>query len=495
MRIDWRPVLLVIALTALAALAVRDFMRLGDGLPWRTMDEFADFYCAGRSLDEGKSPYLYEPLRRCEHMVASGTSFRAQMFSRNTALAVPAPQPAYDFLPFMALGRLPAEAARVTYAVAILVAIASITFLLIRLGVPPDLAVAGFAIPTAYVELSAAQIVPFALCALVVCGWSLARGRDALAGCAAALTMIEPSLGVGVVAVTLAYVPRARYAAIAVLAALIAVMLAVVGTHGLWEYLVRLLPSHAAAEITFPFQYSLTYLLRQLGASPSIALRAGTASYLLLLATALWLSPRLSATLRRPELLAFIPALCATIAGPFLHQEELAFALPALLVLARTASRRAAPYAATSLCLVAVPWIPLWGMKQLFLGAIVVCAIITVRLCKLRWASAAITAAIALTIYLFELHPPHLPAPSDISTPRKSAVLSLQEEWSDYVAARSTRDPFWVLIKIPSWIGLGLALTLALALVLRSPPSSAASLENSHERPSRAPGLPRARTG
>ena len=69
------------------------------------MDDFPDFYCAGWALDRGANPYTYEPLHTCERRVNVGDTFRGQLFARNPWVAFPAPLPAYDFFPFMALGR------------------------------------------------------------------------------------------------------------------------------------------------------------------------------------------------------------------------------------------------------------------------------------------------------------------------------------------------------------------------------------------------------
>jgi len=44
---------LIVALALLAIAALRDFVRLGDALPWRQLYDFADFYCAGAALDGG----------------------------------------------------------------------------------------------------------------------------------------------------------------------------------------------------------------------------------------------------------------------------------------------------------------------------------------------------------------------------------------------------------------------------------------------------------
>ena len=58
-----------------------------------------------------------------------------------------------------------------------------------------DVAVLALLLPAGFVLLNAGQVVPFALAALVFCGVALARGLDRLAGILAALTLIEPHLG------------------------------------------------------------------------------------------------------------------------------------------------------------------------------------------------------------------------------------------------------------------------------------------------------------
>jgi hypothetical protein len=471
------PLVIALALLVLALAAARDLTRLGNALPWRTMDEFADFYCAGSALDERASPYTYEPLRTCEHKVNVGGSFRGRLFAENATVAVPAPQPAYDFLPFMALAHLPAAAARVVDGVAILAAIALCAVALAALGIPLDLAVAALVLSTAFVELNTAQIVPFALLALVLCGYFLARRRDALAGIAASLTAIEPTAGIPVIAAALLFAPRARWAAASTAAALALVFFGLVGGAGVVHYFSQVLPAHAGAELLFPFQYSLTYALAFAGLPPAFARAAGALSYLVLSIAGLLIAPRVAATLARRELLVFIPALCAVVAGPFLHQEELCFALPALLVLAVAARGSARTVFATALCALAIPWILVWGMKQLLLASALVCAAILLRLRVARWAGVATFCAIVAALYLLELRPPHLPVPAPAA--RTYAADQVAEvEWRDYTGQRSSRDPLWFLIKVPTWAALLAALTMAARSGRRSRDASAASHES-----------------
>ena len=325
---------------------------------------------------------------------------------------------------------------------------------------PLSLAAAALLLSTAYAGLNTGQIVPFSLAALTLCGLALSRGRDPLAGVLAVATAIEPTVGLPVALAALCFVPRARMALAIAAAAFLAAALLLLGPSGLFAYFIGVLPAHAASELSFPFQYSLTYLATYAGLGSAAARAAGTLSYVLLLAIGLWLAPRTQRALARRELLVFIPALCAVIAGPFLHQEELSFALPALLVLAVATQGAARAVLAAALCALSIPWIAVWGMKQLFLASLFVCAVILATLRIGRWAAVGIFCATALTIYAFELHPPHLPTPVAIIRQYSPAEFT-EVAWRDYTAARASDDPLWVLIKLPAWAALLATLTVA----------------------------------
>ncbi len=462
-----RRFVLVLILFALGIAAVRDFSRLGAGLPWRTMDEFADFYCAGLAFDRGASPYTYEPLHACEHQFNTGQSNRGKLFAANPGVAVPAPQPPYDFAPFMALARANFSFARAIDATAIVLAVALSAIALTAIGIPLALSVAVFVLSTGYVELNTAQIVPFALLALVLCGLALERGRDRLAGVLAALTAIEPIVGLPVVVAIFLFAPRARWTLAAALAGLLALAFAIAGPKGFLEYLASVLPAHSQSELLFPFQYSLTSALATLGVTAMAARVAGVASYVLLLAGALVIAPRTSAQLQRRALIVFVPALCCVVGGTFLHQEELCFAIPAVTLLAWQTTGRQRTIATVALCLLAVPWIAVWGAKQLFLACLLVVATILAQMRLELRASLITLCAIAAAIYCFELEPPKLPAPAGMpAVYAASQLVSL--EWRDYTALRSTHDPLWFAIKLPTWGALLASLAIAASISRRS---------------------------
>jgi hypothetical protein len=466
--LDQRRRLIVgIFMAVLAVVALRDAARLGNALPWRTMDDFPDFYCAGAVLNQRASPYNYEPLRTCEHRVNVGNTYRAKLFASNPGVAVPAPLPPYDFVPFMVLARLPFADARLIDALAIVVAVSLCVVALAGLEVPIDVAAAALVLSTGFVELNTGQIVPFALLALVSCGFFLARGPHWLAGIAATLTAIEPTVGVPVVAATLLFVPRARSAVVVTGFVVALTAFAMVGVHELTKYLTSVLPAQAGSELRFPFEYSLAYALAFLGASPEVARFAGAFSYLVLLAIGLWFAPRTSRALGRPELLVFLPAFCAVIAGPYIHAEELCFALPALLTMAIATQGRVRAACAIAVCVLSIPWILVWGMKQLFVASIFVSAVVLVRLRINALTASAGLVAIAALLYLLELRPPHLPVPEHALQRVYAPSDLVQAEWRDYTQQRATHDALWFDIKIPTWAALlgGLAIAACYSLL------------------------------
>jgi hypothetical protein len=444
----------VVAALLLVALAfgIRDFFKLGTGLPWRTMDDFPDFYCGGWVLDRHADPYHYEPLRTCEHRFQAPGTYRSAVFAGDPAMAVPAPQPPYDFLAFIGISRLPFHIARSIDAFAIVVAAALCMTGLWMLGAPPLLAVAVLALSAGFVELNTGQIVPFALLAVIWCGVALSRGYDAIAGLLATVSLIEPTAGLPVVIATAWFVPRARPAVGAGVVALAGIALALFGANGIVEYVARVLPAHAVSELHFPFQYSWTYAATWLGAPPGLARSVGTISYLLAAMVTIILAPRAAAAFGRRELLVFLPALGAVVAGPFLHQEELCFALPALVVLAM----RAAPprwISVAALCVLAIPWIALWSARPLYILAILACVVIVTSV-RLRMRPAIVIATtIAVALYALQLHPPHLPVPLPLGRVYPPTAL-VQTAWRDYTALRASSDPLWFFVKLPVWIAL-----------------------------------------
>jgi hypothetical protein len=444
-----RKIVLIFAFGLLGIAALRDFARLGEALPWHRLYDFQDFYCAGEAVDQHADPYRYEPLHACEHRVNQSPAYRL-----DPNRIVPAPIPPYDLPPFALAARIGFPAARTIDAIAIVLAVAIAIGGLASIGIPLDLAALALILPAGYLLLDAGQIVPFALVALVFCGVALAQGRNAIAGVFAALTMIEPHLGLPVWISVLLLVPRSRPAAMVtgVLMALAGVL--IVGPGAAIEYLSRVLPAQATAEAGYAYQYSLTYLLVTAGLPQGIALVTGQFSYAAMLAVGIWLGSKLARALQRQELVAYLPAACSVVGGAYVHMVDLAIAVPAALVLA-TYSRAASRTIATlALCLLAVPWIDVWIVKKLFLSSLFVVAAILFRQGLAPALSIGAFTAIAAAIYCFELWPPAPFSALTVMTPARPGDLA-QQAWRAYVLGLRTAPIPWLGIKIPTWAALG----------------------------------------
>jgi hypothetical protein len=443
-----RKIVAIVALALLGIAALRDLGRLGDSLPWNRLYDFADFYCAGSALDERADPYRYEPLHACEQVVNRAPAYRA-----DARRVVPAPLPPYDFPAFVALSRLDFADARRLDAIAIVLAVIASIAGLGALGIPLDVAAAALLFPAGYLLLDAGQIVPFALLTLVFCGVALARGRDAIAGTLAALMLIEPHLGLPVFAAVLLFVPRARAGALITGLLLLAIGTALTGVTGMVEYVARVLPAQAAAETTYVYQYSLTYLLARAGVPAASALLLGEISYFAMSAIGIWLGARLSTTLTRRELIAYLPAAAGVAGGAYVHMIDIAVAIPAALVLAIALRGRARIVAVLALALLAVPWIAVWIGKKLFAATLFVVAILLMRLKAGAAIGVAAFAAIALAVYAFELNPPP-PFPSSIAVVSFSPNDLAQVAWGAYVGTIGNPALGWLLIKLPTWAAL-----------------------------------------
>jgi hypothetical protein len=444
------PRIALIAMMALLGIAaVRDFARLGDALPWRQLYEFREFYCAGLALDRGADPYRYEPLHSCEHAVDLSAAYRT-----DRRRIVPAPLPPYDFPPYMLAARFDFSTARVITGLAIVIAVAATIAAIVFVGVPIELAALAFALPGGFLLLTAGQIVPFALLALVLAGVALSHHRRSLASFFAALTLIEPHLGLPVCAAMMIWVPESRRGVLTMSLILAGIAALVVGLAGIAEYVTQVLPAQAAAETNYVYQYSLTYLLRTLGVRAAPALAIGEASYFSMLVLGVGIASRAARVTSRPELIAYLPAACSVVAGPYVHMVDMVFAIPAALVLAISLRGRSKNLAMAALCILAIPWIPVWITKKLFLATLFVVAALLLRLRAGPAVSIATFVSIALAIYVFELMPP---AAFSGMTPSPLSPSDLaQNGWHAYVdtLTGAAANPLWLFIKVPTWLGL-----------------------------------------
>ena len=307
--------------------------------------DFRAFYCAGAALDAGADPYRAEPLRSCE--VAAWEAFPAGY----PEVAVPAPLPGYALAPFALLARLPYGVAAALWECALVAAFAGSALLLTglcRLRAP--VVWAALLLSVGLVSGFLGQLVPFSLLALCLCARAVEDERPRLAALAAAASLIEPHFGFPVCLGLALWMPRARLP-LALLAGGAALLsFGLLGFERNLEYVRDVLPAHLASEVTNEEQYSLTHLLSLAGVPDALAIRLGTLSYAVTVALGALLGGKLVRRGAPASLYVLVPAAFAPLAGSFVHLQQMAFVIPALLVLWAPSRRQTRGSAARCCC-------------------------------------------------------------------------------------------------------------------------------------------------
>jgi hypothetical protein len=312
------------------------------------------FYCAGSAFAGGHDPYRLAFVRPCEARLGAGV-FAGAAFDQPT---VPVPWAPYAMPLLAALAALPFAAAVVVWTLMNFAALALAADLLRRmLPERSPVAIATLVIfagvPT---EAALGQPVGFGLLAIVAAGAFVRRGQSAGIACALFVAAIQPYVALPL---AIALLATNRAARIGVASCVAAIALgSLVFERGLTqEYLTAVAPAHAAGNLLEVTQLSLTSLLAALGTPSVIARDAGLAVYAVAIVAGVWAGRRMARSSQRPERIAWIATMLATLAAPYLHFQQLASALPgALAILVVAPAAIVAEFAVVGLF---VPWIGL----------------------------------------------------------------------------------------------------------------------------------------
>jgi hypothetical protein len=312
--------------------------------------DFLAFDCAA-SVSLHANPYLAEPLRSCEAAALAESHIKIV-----PNLVVPAPLPPYALALFAPLALLPFRIASALWAASIILWVSVAVVLVRKLSGAPLIAVAVVLLAAdAGASILVGQIVPLVLCALCGAALALQSDRPRTAAWLSLATLLEPHVGVAVVASLFAYEPRARRSLLSGAALLAALCVLAGGPVRSIEYLRDALPGQALNEgLEFGGQYSLSAVLAVLGAGSGTALALGSASYVVMLVAGLWLAGRTEAATQDRAFILLVPAALVLIGGAYVHIAQMAFALPLLFAL--VTKRRRPILALAALCLLAVPW-------------------------------------------------------------------------------------------------------------------------------------------
>ncbi len=438
---------LTIGLLVLGIAAGYDASRLRGAAPAKHMVDLSIFYCAGSAVLHRQDPYALETIRACEHRLNGGGAWN------EPAYVMPAPLPPFAFPPYALLSTLEYGTAKTVVVGLIAAAVVVAALALADIGIPFAAALAALALADGFVGMFLGQVYPFTIALLALTAAALRRERDAAAGLFAALTLVQPQIGVPVCLSLLVWGSARSRVALAAWACVLGVVGAlVVGASGFAQWATQVIPGEARAEVFFWGQYSLTSVLANLGADPRTALLVGSVSFVVMLALGTWLAGRLARRLRAPEYLVLVPAAVCAIGGSFVHLAAMAAAIPLALALSVLPGASGARWRVLApLILLAVPWPFAQAVKALFFACVFVAAVMLVALRANPREGITLVLATAVGVYFIALHTP-APAPS--------VIAAGNLDWSREIA------------KIPSWIGLIGLLVAALDASARACPQT-----------------------
>jgi hypothetical protein len=421
-------------------------------------EDFRGFYCAGSTVLAHADPYLAEPLRTCEFDITSASGL-----SGFRDLALPAPLPAFAFVPFAGLALLPFTQASNVFTILLLSSMVGTAVLTSRLtGFPIVGCLCALVLSDGTIDVLNGQVFPLALVSLVASAISISREKPIAASFFAALAAIEPHVALPALLALLWCAPKTRIALGLSLLTLGLFALATVGPVENLEYLLRVLPAHAKSEAyAIIAQYSLTSFLVELGVARDLAVTIANAQYALMVVLGCVLARNLAARSNAPELLVLVPPAVAVLGGPFVHLTQIATAIPATIALAVRFPRYRTIFG-VALLLLAVPWQDL--VENNMLAVVLSLIIVTLAVAHSLWPNArtyvAIAAASSVSLGIVErvirlwdrairADPGH--ALARVADPKQLAEAS----WTAFIASSQFGDPrHHFAAHLPTWFAL-----------------------------------------
>jgi hypothetical protein len=428
--------------------------------------DFKAFYCAGAATNAGENPYLIAPLKRCGAPpgVALPTYARSNWF--------PAPLPPYDVALFRAFALLPFRVAALLWLVLSIAALSLAVILIANIsGLAPLAVFAAFALPLYYSNLEWGQLPPIVVGALALTAYGLKGRNYSLAGLASVATLLEPHLGVPVCISVFLWAPRTRLSLAGGAAFLGLTGIATLGVAANIEFFSKVLPLQVLAEVPVGNQYSLTWLVYTFGAPEDLAVRIGSASYVLMAAFGVAIAGMVARAAKAPEFLALTPPAFVVFGGAYLHLTQTSVSMLLGMLLLTIGSRVSSIiwlgvalqvpvwYAAT--------WLtrPLTPLRIESVIAVATFAFVTLRdvSYRRRFAIAALCSFAYITVSFAILHAPNAIIREPLTDSGYARKLGTNQEyasgqWGIYVRSDSFPDRTSTAIsltqKIPVWLGL-----------------------------------------
>ena len=400
--------------------------------------DFDAFYCAARVLSTGADPYRFEPLHSCE----------AANLPLPLRVVIPSPLPPYAIAVLAPISRIPFPQANLLW---LLVLIASAVFLawsIVELTALPYWLV-GACVATALLlePITNGAMAPLPIALLCGAAVAFVRSRWTLAAIALGLSCLQPHLAFPPILAAFVLVPQMRSRIAIVGIALTSISLIV----GQWalnlEYVMAVLPAHAASELGSFNQYSLSAILHLMGFSDRASMVLGSAQYMIFSLLGVALARSLQREL--PGSIVLAPLTCAVTGGTFIHWEEISGALPFAFLLA---ANLGSATAWTSVALIAIPlgYLLNYGYS---LAAGLVASVVLIYRRDIGWIGAVgfgliVSLALWYAHVLFPAHPVHV-----TMAPVPNGALA-EVGWKPMQDEFPPGGSFWWLGHVWAYLGL-----------------------------------------
>lgn len=402
--ISLRSFAFVVALAALMLGAIVVHDRVFPKPLLHPRNDFTTFYCAGTVVRGGGDPYRVEPLRACEQRLGEFGAAGDAAWE-----VVPAPFPGYVLALYALMSLPPPAVAHVAWLGLLLCGVGVTALVAVRLTRFPALPVIVLvALALGWNDINLAEPTPIVAALLACAALAASRGAWRTAGVCTALAMIMPQYALPAWLALLSFAPRTRVPVLIVAAALGVVSFAVLGWEKNLEYFTQTLPAQTAAEVFFPYQYSLTHALALAGVGAPAAILLGQLCYVGLVAIGIVAGVRLWRASGEAAALVLVPPAVASVLGAYSHQVQILMGITAALLIA---SIRAVPagLAVAPLLALAVVWTGEgtgkgWVVTTL-IGAAAAIWIATTRIAPPR---RAVFAAASTAVLLLALTASHL---------------------------------------------------------------------------------------
>jgi hypothetical protein len=204
-------------------------------------------------------------------------------------------------------------------------------------------------------SLSLGQIIPIYFAVAVGAMLFAREERYDLAAVAASASLIEPHLGLPICLSLAMWAPRARGTVALCVAGLAVLSILAGGVAQNAEYVLKVLPLHALAELPADGQISFSALLHGLGVRDAAAIIWGSVSYVAMTIVGIAAARLAAVRFRDNAFLAAVPGATAVFGGTFVHLTDVVAAVPlaALLIMHLNGNRSVL---AIALTLLIAPW-------------------------------------------------------------------------------------------------------------------------------------------